>query len=81
MMTQIKERAVELIERIPDDNMFYVINILQNLEEMSSDKTADKRQAMEALENVLKFSGRISEDFDADRELEMAREEKYGNPD
>ena len=81
MMTQIKERAVELIERIPDDNMFYVINILQNLEEMSSDKTADKRQAMEALEKVLKFSGRLSEDFDADRELEMAREEKYGNPD
>ena len=81
MMTQIKERAVELIERITDDNMFYVINILQNLEEMSSDKTADKRQAMEALENVLKFSGRLSEDFDADRELEMAREEKYGNPD
>ncbi len=81
MMTQIKERAVELIERIPDDNMFYVINILQNLEEMSSDKTADKRQAMEALENVLKFSGRLSEDFDADRELEMARKEKYGNPD
>lgn len=81
MMTQIKERAVELIERIPDDNMFYVINILQNLEEMSSDKTADKRQAMEALENVLKFSGRLSEDFDADKELELAREEKYGNPD
>ena len=81
MMTQMKERAVELIERIPDEKMFYVINILQNLEEMSSDKTADKRQAMEALENVLKFSGRLSEDFDADRELEMAREEKYGNPD
>lgn len=36
MMTQMKERAVELIERIPDEKMFYVINILQNLEEMSS---------------------------------------------
>ena len=35
MMTQMKERAVELIERIPDEKMFYVINILQNLEEMS----------------------------------------------
>ena len=33
MMTQMKERAVELIERIPDEKMFYVINILQNLEE------------------------------------------------
>ena len=24
MMTQMKERAVELIERIPDEKMFYV---------------------------------------------------------
>ena len=48
-MTQMKERAVELIERIPDEKMFYVINILQNLEEMSSNRPADKKQAMEAL--------------------------------
>ena len=79
MMTQMKERAVELIERIPDEKMFYVINILQNLEEMSSNRPADKKQAMEALQNVLKFSGRLQEDFDADKELQEAREEKYGN--
>lgn len=79
MMTQMKERAVELIERIPDEKMFYVINILQNLEEMSSNRPADKKQAMEALQNVLKFSGRLTEDFDADKELQEAREEKYGN--
>ena len=102
-MTQMKERAVELIERIPDEKMFYVINILQNLEEMSSNRPADKKlglpenngetpvrldkekaeqykkQAMEALQNVLKFSGRLPEDFDADKELQEAREEKYGN--
>ena len=40
---------------------------------------ADKKQAMEALQNVLKFSGRLPEDFDADKELQEAREEKYGN--
>ena len=79
MMTQMKERAVELIERIPDEKMFYVINILQNLEEMSSNRPADKKQAMEAHQNVLKFSGRLPEDFDADKELQEAREEKYGN--
>ena len=79
MMTQMKERAVELIERIPDEKMFYVINILQNLEEMSSNRPADKKQAMEALQNVLKFRGRLQEDFDADKELQEAREEKYGN--
>ena len=79
MMTQMKERAVELIERIPDEKMFYVINILQNLEEMSSNRPADKKQAMEALQDVLKFSGTLPEDFDADKELQEAREEKYGN--
>ena len=79
MMTQMKERAVELIERIPDEKMFYVINILQNLEEMSSNRPADKKQAMAALQNVLKFSRKLPEDFDADKELQEAREEKYGN--
>ena len=79
MMTQMKERAVELIERIPDEKMFYVINILQNLEEMSSNRPADKKQAMEALQNILKFNGRLPADFDADKELEEAREKKYGS--
>lgn len=58
-MTQMKERAVELIERMPDDNMFYVINILQNIEEMSSNRMTDKKQAMEALQNILKESDRF----------------------
>ena len=62
-MTQMKERAVALIERLPDDNMFYVLNILENIEEMSSNKSDDKKQAMEALQNILKFSGRLPADF------------------
>ncbi len=79
MMMHMKEKAVELIERIPDEKMFYVINFLQNLEETSSNRLADKKQAMEALQNVLKFSGRIPEDFDADKELRKAIDEKYGD--
>ena len=58
-MTRMKEHAVELIERMPDDNMFYVINILQNIEEMSSNRMTDKKQAMEALQNILKESDRF----------------------
>ncbi len=34
-MTQIKEKAVEMIQRMPEENKFYVINILQNLEAMA----------------------------------------------
>lgn len=37
-MTLIKERAIKMIQRMPEDNMLYVINILQNLEAMSVDK-------------------------------------------
>ena len=59
--------------------MFYVLNILENIEEMSSNKSDDKKQAMEALQNILKFSGRLPADFDADKELEEAREKKYGS--
>ena len=45
-MTRIKERAVEMIQRMPDDDMLYVINILQNLEEMTTKKDVDRKQAM-----------------------------------
>ena len=79
LMTRIKEKAVEMIQRMPDDNMFYVINILQNLEEMTANKDTDREQAMKAFQDLLKFSGRLPEDFDADKELAAAREEKYGN--
>ena len=78
-MTRIKERAVEMIQRIPDDDMLYVINILQNLEEMATNKNTDSEQAMAAFQDILKYRGRLPEDFDADKELAEAREEKYGN--
>lgn len=78
-MTRIKERAVELIQRMPDDNMLYVINILKNLEEMAANKDSDREQAMAALQNILKYKGKLPEDFDADRELAEARKERYGN--
>lgn len=78
-MTRIKEKAVEMIQRMPDDNMFYVINILQNLEEMTARKDTDKERAMAAYQDILRYKGRLPEDFDADKELAEAREEKYGN--
>lgn len=78
-MTRIKEKAVEMIQRMSDDDMFYVINILQNLEEMTARKDTEKEQAMAAFRDILKYTGRLPEDFDADKELAEAREEKYGN--
>lgn len=79
-MTQIKEKAVDLIRQMPEDHMFYVIDMLQNLKISIADKENDKKQAMAAFQNLQKFRGRLPENFDADKELEEARNEKYGNP-
>lgn len=64
-----------MIQRMPDDDMFYVINILQNLEEMTARKDTEKEQAMAAFQDILMYRGRLPEDFDADKELAEAREE------
>lgn len=78
-MTLMKERAVEMIKRMPEDNMTYVINILQNLEAMSVDRDEDKRKAKAALADILKMEKRLPDDFDPDKELMEARMEKYDN--
>lgn len=76
-MTLIKEKAVEMIRRMPDDNMLYVVNILQSLEAMTIDKEKDKQKARSALADILSMEKRLPEDFDPQKELEEARAEKY----
>ena len=73
------ERAVRMIQRMPEDNMLYVINILQNLEAMSVDKEKDRQKARTALAEILGMEKRLPEDFDPEKELQEAREERYGN--
>ena len=72
-MTLIKEKAVEMIRRMPDDNMLYVVNILQSLEAMTIDKEKDKQKARSALADILSMEKRLPEDFDPQKELEKAR--------
>lgn len=76
----MKEKAVEMIRRMPEDNMTYVINILQNLEAMSIDRDEDKKKAQNALAEILSMEKRLPDDFDLEKELEEARKEKYENP-
>jgi len=78
-MTLLKEKAVEMIRRMPDDNMYDVIKILQNLEAVSIEKKAERERAMEGLQNILKMEKRLPNDFNPQAELREAREEKYGN--
>lgn len=78
-MTLIKESAIKMIQRMPEDNMLYVINILQNLEAMSTDKEKDRQKAQTALAEILNMEKRLPEDFDPAKELQEARKERYGD--
>ena len=78
-MTLVKERAIEMIQRMPEDDMLYVINILQNLEAMSIDKEKDRQRAKRALMDFLNMEKKLPDDFDMKKELQEAREEKYDN--
>ena len=66
-MTLMKEKAIEMIRRMPEDNMTYVINILQNLEAMSIDRNEDKKRARNALAEILSMEKRLPDDFDPEK--------------
>lgn len=76
-MTPMKEKAVEMIRRMPEDNMTYVVNILQNLEAMSVDRSEDKKKAQNAFAEILSVEKRLPDDFDPEKEIEEARTEKF----
>ena len=71
-MTLVKERAIEMIQRMPEDDMLYVINILQNLEAMSIDKEKDRQRAKLALMDILNMEKKLPDDFDMKKELQEA---------
>ena len=75
-MTLMKEKAVEMIRRMPEDSMLYVINILQNLEAMVTEQKKGRQRAKEALANILNMEKRLPDDFDAEKELNDARVER-----
>lgn len=57
-MTQIKEKTIEMINRLPEEKMIYVFNILQNIEAMATDeKKTDEENSKDAFETLLMYSG------------------------
>lgn len=68
-MTSMKKKAVEMIQHIPEENMMYVVNILENLQAMSGYKEKDREMAETALEDILKMEKRLPDNFDMKREL------------
>lgn len=79
-MTALKKEAVELIDKIADSEMIEVVALLKNFE-VRKKKEQDIQEGLEGLEILNSFVGILPQDFDYEKELEEALEEKYGYTD
>ena len=86
-MTMLQEKAVQMIQNMSDENVGFLIEIIQRLipqknieiiyQSQSTDPNKEKMQAFQELvdtrDDVKKY---LPDDFDPDAELEAARKEK-----
>ncbi len=87
-MSELKKQAVSMISGLSDDNIRFLIEIIQKLmpqEAQAAGKAMTTDAKMQAFMRLDAARGEISqylpEDFDAERELEEARFEQYGSID
>lgn len=81
-MSVLQEQAVQMIRGLSDDNVSFLIEVIQRLmPQKSHAKDFDNSEGMRAFADLEKVRNEICqylpEDFDPDRELEEARKERY----
>ncbi len=81
-MTMLKERAVDIISRMPEEKLYYVVQLLESVEELSENTVKGvKTPERKALEDLQRFRKKSNIEIDYKAELAKAREEKYENID
>ncbi len=81
-MTILKERAVDMINRMPEEKLYYVVQLLESVEGLSeSTAKGTKTPEQRALEDLKRFRKQIDVEIDYKAELAKAREEKYAGID
>jgi hypothetical protein len=74
VMTALRQSAIREIEKLPEDKLGFVIQIIQGVNGLYADTASEKEEAYEQLEK-LRRKGTV-DDYDA--ELASYRDEKYG---
>ena len=75
-MSLLQEKAVSMIGSLSDENVRFLIEIIQRL--MPDDGMEAFCRLNNAREEIRQY---LPEDFDPDKELEEARAERYGSID
>lgn len=73
-MTAIRQEAIELLEKMPEDKLGFIIQIMQGVNGLYADTNSERQEAFAKLEQ-LRRKGTVTDDS---VELASYREEKYG---
>ena len=73
-MTGLRRSAILELEKIPEDKLSFVIQIMQGVNGLYNDTDKEREEAFERLEQLRK-KGTVTDDK---AELASYREEKYG---
>ena len=75
-MTNMQSKAMTIIQRIPDEQMYYVIRLLESVQALTKDREQEKRDKAFAFWESMRQP--VLSDFDDKQELAAWRDEKYG---
>ena len=73
-MTALRQSAMRELEKLPEDKVSFILQILQEVNDLHNDNHSKRKDAFARLEQLRK-KGTVA-DYDA--ELASYREEKYG---
>ena len=73
-MTALRECAIKELEKLPEDKISFILQIMQGVNGLYNDRRSERKEAFVRLEQLRK-KGTVA-DYDA--ELASYREEKYG---
>lgn len=77
-MTLERKEAFQLLEKMPEDKIKLIIQYMQKIEIASEKNDSQVNDSLNALKELHELSDRLPEDFDYEKELQEALEEKYG---
>jgi len=73
-MTAIRQTAFKELEKMPEDKIVFILQIMQGINGLSTDNKSKKEEAFAQLE-LLRKKGTVTND---DAELAFYRDAKYG---
>ena len=73
-MTDLRQSAMRELEKLPEDKISFVLQIMQGVNGLYNDNQSERKEAFARLEQLRK-KGTV---VDYDAELASYREEKYG---